>query len=382
MYTGLDLDELVTFRKLLHQQAELSDEEIETSKLVKEYIQQFKPDQIWEGIGGHGLMVMFKGKTAGKNIGFRADLDALPISETIAVDYASKNEHVAHKCGHDGHIVMVAGLAAYLAKNPPQKGNIFLIFQPAEETGFGAERIEKFLSTEGIQIDYLFGLHNLPGFPIGEIVTKAGTFAAASKGMVIKLTGRTSHAAEPENGCSPVLAVSNILSRMTAIHTTEKFEDLILATVIHAQLGEIAFGTTPGYAEVRITLRAMRQADMKKLTGIAEAWVEEQAKNQNLTFDISYTETFPVTENEPMMFDVMQKVAEEAELTFKELDQPFKWSEDFGHYMNISKTGFFGLGAGLDAPNLHHEAYDFPDEIIEYGLGMYIGLIQKYTFND
>ncbi|WKK78448.2 amidohydrolase [Marivirga salinae] len=377
----LDVEELIKLRHHLHANAEVSNQEEKTAKIVVEFLKKFKPDHIWENVGGHGVIALFKGKEAGNSIGFRADLDALHIAETIELEYASKTPHTAHKCGHDGHMTMVAGIAAYLENNPVKKGDIYLIFQPAEETGEGAARINKGLNELNIQLDYLFGLHNIVGYPKGQILTKKGTFAAASRGMVIKLFGKTSHAAEPEYGISPVMAIAEITTQMSVVHITNPFSDLTLATVIHSELGEIAFGTSPGYGEVRITLRAMRDEDMQKLIDFAENLVAEQAKKELLEYEISYTETFPSTENTEEAYQIMKNAGEIAKTDFNELEKPFKWSEDFGQYKLQMKTGFFGVGAGEDTPHLHDETYDFPDDILLSGINMYVGLMKYFKLN-
>ncbi len=374
-----DLEELEKLRKELHQHAELSNQEKVTAKILKSYLLKFNPHEIIENVEGFGFTVAFKGVEKGLDIAFRADMDALPIDEFLDLEHGSQTEHVAHKCGHDGHMTMVAGMAEYLNKNKPQKGNVYLIFQPAEETGEGAAQIIESLKKNKIEIDYLFGLHNLPGYQKGEIVSKQNTFAAASKGMVIKLTGQTSHAAEPENGNSPVMAISKIIADLTNIHKAHHYTDLTLATVIHALLGEIAFGTTPGYGEIRATLRAMKDVDMKHLTDLAENLARETAKSHSLGVEINYTEVFPATENSEEIFNILKNVALSKDLSFQSIAAPFKWSEDFGQYKSYTKTGFFGLGAGYDMPNLHNREYDFPDEIIPCGINMYIGLLEHYT---
>ncbi|WKV12561.1 amidohydrolase [Marivirga harenae] len=374
----LDVEELVKLRHQLHAHAEVSNQEEKTAQIILEFLTSCQPDKIWQNVGGHGVIALFKGKEEGENVGFRADLDALHIEETIHLAYESKTPHVSHKCGHDGHMAMVAGIASFLQKNPLQKGSVYVIFQPAEETGEGAERINQALKDLKINLDYLFGLHNLPDFQKGTIFTKSGTFAAASRGMVIKLFGKTSHAAEPEYGISPVIAMAKISTEMTRIHRMVDFSDLTLATVIHSELGEIAFGTSPGYGEVRITLRAMKDEDMSILIDEAEKLVHKYCEDDGLGCEISYTEVFPSTINTAESFEIIQKAASSMGITFKPLVSPFKWSEDFGQYKTQFKTGFFGIGSGEDCPHLHDEFYDFPDEIIEPGLKMYIGLMRYF----
>jgi len=374
----LDIEELVKLRHTLHANAEVSNQEEKTAKIIVEFLSKYNADHIWENVGGHGVVALFKGNEEGASIGFRADLDALHIEETIHLEYESKTPHTSHKCGHDGHMTMVAGVASYLKKNAVQRGNVYLIFQPAEETGEGAERINKGLKELNIDLDYLFGLHNLPDFPKGEILTKQDTFAAASRGMVVKIFGKTSHAAEPEYGISPVIAMAKISTEMTHIHKTSTFSDLTLATVIHSELGEIAFGTSPGYGEIRITLRAMKDEDMSSLIDEAENLIHRYCEDDGLGCEISYTEVFPSTINTEEAFDIMKRAASTMNLEFKQLETPFKWSEDFGQYKLQFKTGFFGIGAGEDCPHLHDEFYDFPDSIIESGIQMYAGLMKHF----
>lgn len=377
----MDLKKLEEFRHTLHQEAELSNKEENTAQIIKEFITQYNPDEIYEELGGHGIAFLFKGKADGKTIGFRSDMDALPIDEFLELPYASKTKHVAHKCGHDGHATMVAGLAEWLHDNPLEKGNVLLLFQPAEETGEGAERVIESLKEKDIKLDQLFGLHNLPGFEEGQIVCKTNTFAAASKGMIITLKGATSHAAEPENGISPVYAVADIISKLSSIANDHDFEKLTLATVIHTQMGEIAFGTSPGYAEIRATLRAYREKDMKKLTDLAISLVKESANKHQLEHTIDWTEVFPSTVNSEDSFNAIKYAAEANDFNFKNVSNPFKWSEDFGQFKKYTETGFFGLGSGKKHPDLHRPEYDFPDAIIPVGIKMYISLVKQFFAN-
>lgn len=374
----LDVEKLTELRRQLHVNAEVSNQEEKTAGILVNFLKENNADQIWEKVGGHGVIAKFQGKADGRNIGFRADMDALHIAETIHLEYESKTPHVAHKCGHDGHMAMVAGIASFLKSNPLNAGNVYLIFQPAEETGEGAERISRGLDDLGIKLDYLFGLHNLPDFPKGVIHSKTGTFAAASRGMVIKIFGKTSHAAEPEFGISPVIAMANITTEMTRIHRMIDFSDLTLATVIHSELGEKAFGTSPGYGEIRVTLRAMKDEDMSLLIEEAENLVLKYCESEGLGCEISYTEVFPTTINTDEAFQIIKNAAASSNIEFQELGNAFKWSEDFGQYKLNIKTGFFGIGAGEDCPHLHNEFYDFPDDIIGTAVKMYTSIIKQF----
>ena len=379
-----DLQKLTELRKELHKNAELSNAEHTTASILKNFIKTFGPDRVFENIGGHGLIFEFKGTSKeALNIGFRADTDALPIDETIQLDHGSKTKGVAHKCGHDGHMTMVAGLASILAHHANRSHNYYLLFQPAEEIGEGAQNMVEFIQKEdSILLDHLFGLHNLPGFPLGEIVIKEGIFAPASTGIIIELFGKTSHAAEPENGISPATAMVNIISALQKLKEGLQLEGNALCTVIHAELGEIAFGTSPGYAAVRATLRAEYDQDLNQLISKVKNIAEETAQSEQLKCKVQLTDSFPSTVNDKSSIDFFKNCVQNTTLKAREIEKSFKWSEDFGHYRKIAQTLFFGLGAGEDHPKLHHETYDFPDDMIPFGVKMYNEIILNFEKHD
>ena len=237
-----DIDKIKNLRKELHQNPELSDNEFKTAERIANFLHHLKPDEIIRGIGGNGIACIFKGKKKGPSVLFRCDMDALPIEESNDFDYKSVHNGVAHKCGHDGHMAIISGLADVFSKNRPERGQAVLVYQPSEENGQGANRILIDQKWQNINVDYAFALHNLPGFKKKAIVTKKGIFASASKGMIIKLKGKTSHAAEPENGITPAIAMAEIIKELSSLPQKEKaFSDFTLVTIIHARLGEIAF---------------------------------------------------------------------------------------------------------------------------------------------
>jgi len=364
-----DIQKVIKLRHELHRHPELSDNEYLTSERISNFLSHYNPSEIIRGIGGAGVACIFKGREEGPSVLFRCDLDALPIEEENDFDYKSTEKGVAHKCGHDGHMAIIAGLADLFSKKPPQKGQVVLLFQPSEENGQGAYRVVNDEKFKKIKVDFAFALHNLPGLPKGNVILREETFAAASKGMIIKLTGETSHAGEPENGNSPAIAMADIIKQLNDLPNQENtFDDFRLLTVIHARLGEIAFGTTPGYAEVMATLRTYTDEDMQKLTSLSESIVEKNAKESNLKFEISYTEEFPATVNDEKMVKLVEKAAKTANVESQYLDKPFRWSEDFAHFTQKFKGALFGLGSGVDHPQLHNSDYDFPDDIIENGV--------------
>lgn len=369
--------ELILLRKELHKFPELSGKENNTAERIIKFAEKFTPDEIIKNIGGNGLVVIFKGSKKGKTILIRCELDALPIDEENKIDYKSENAGVSHKCGHDGHMAIVSGLIPILSENKIDKGKVILLYQPAEETGEGAEKIlhdEKFKS---IEPDYVFALHNLPGFEKNKIVIKENEFASASKGLIIKLYGKTSHAAEPERGITPSLAVAELIQRLVELPHKEQYDEFTLVTIIHAKIGERAFGTTPGYAELMATLRSYKNEDMVKLQKKAEEIIDDVATKNNLKNEIEWVEEFPSAVNDKYCVDVIKQSVEENNLDIKLIDDPFRWSEDFGHFTQKFKGALFGLGSGVDQPQLHNPDYDFPDDIILTGTKMFYSIIKN-----
>ena len=368
---------LIALRHQLHSQPEISNREYNTAQTIVDFIQKYQPDEVIE-LGETGRAFVFNGVEEGKTTVFRAELDALPISEKSGVKYASNYPGIAHACGHDGHMAILAGLAQEIANHPPQKGRVVLLFQPAEEVEQGARDVLNHPKFAALQPDYLFALHNVPGEEVNTILLRRGSFSAASKGMTIKLMGKTSHAAEPENGTNPAIAISKISRELNDLLNDKKlFQDLSLLTFIYIRMGEVSFGTSAGSGEMGITLRAFENHDMHLLTSKSEEIVQRIANEEGLECSINYHEEFPATVNNDTCVDMIQMIAQQNKLNFKYLEKPFKWSEDFGYFSEKYSTGYFGLGAGLDQPALHHPDYDFPDEIIETGLSIFSGLYQK-----
>lgn len=374
------ISELSRFRRFLHQKAELSGQEKITPQLVQDYLEHNSSRSAIQGLGGNGFAIVYDSGKEGPTTVFRCELDALPIQEVNTFPHQSESNGVAHKCGHDGHMAIVTGLGRLLDATPPLKGKIILLYQPAEETGTGADAVLKEERFTGLNPDYIYALHNLPQLQKHKVFVKSGPFAAASRGVIIKLRGATSHAAEPENGRSPAIALSEIINELTFLPKNVRFKDFTTITVVHALLGEIAFGVTPGYAEIRATLRAFLEEDMDSLIERVKSEVKSLASKEGLQFDLSFTEVFPGTFNNQEAVDVIIDCAKQGNFELEIMKQPFRWSEDFGHFLHRYKGALFGLGAGEDTPNLHNNNYDFPDELIPTGLQLFYNIAKYHNF--
>jgi amidohydrolase len=374
MVRSPELTELVALRRELHSHAELAGHENETSRIVRSFIEPFEPNELVTELGGFGLAAVFKGRDEGPSVMFRTEVDAVPVQEDNDVDYRSCRPGVSHACGHDGHTAIVAGLAAKLGRHRPRRGRVVLLFQPAEETGTGALSILEDDRFGSIAPDWIFALHNLPGETFGEIQIRNGPFAAGSVGAILGFRGTTSHAAYPEQGRSPATAVAQLIQKLAGLPVSMNAGDGIAKlTVIHARIGEAAFGTTPGEAEVMATLRSDREDILERLKGALVDQAQQIARAHGLELTRSWTDRFPVTVNHSEAVAMVEVVARNqgVDVTFR--DEAYPWSEDFGCFTERIKGAIFGLGSGQEHPALHSPGYDFPDELIPIGVGLFEG---------
>ena len=371
--------DLPVFRKRLHEFPDLSGREEKTSLMIEKILKEFKPDEIIPGIGGYGLAVTFDSKRPGPIIMIRAELDALPIQEINKFFYKSKNSGVSHSCGHDGHMAILIGLASWLRKEKKNLyGKVILLFQPAEENAAGAKLILNDPKFKSIQPDYIFALHNIPGYSQGSVIVKKDVFASASKGLIIKLIGKTSHAAHPDKGKNPVLAMTTIIEELLKIPnmtTSEQNTDLI--TIIHAKLGEIAFGTSPGDATIMATFRSHFDEHMQIMSDKAENLVEKIAEDHQLDYDIEWVEQFPAVINDDECVDISISASKLLDRDVVTINEPFLWSEDFSYFTQDIKGAMFGIGSGVNHPQLHNPDYDFPDNILDTGVCLFQEIIRK-----
>ena len=372
-----DMQNLIELRHILHAHPELSGKEALTNKILNEWVKQTHPDQLFEKIGGYGLAAIYKGAKPGKRILIRGDIDALHIPEPSNIPYRSQNQGVSHKCGHDGHATILCGLAQWLGEQRPDQGEVVLLFQPAEETGQGAQAILNDPQFAQIKPDAAYGLHNLPGFAKGQIMVREGCFAAASFGLKLVFEGRTAHASQPETGRNP----SELLAQL--IHHLEKKREQLKAVkplttfvITHAVLGEETFGVAPGHAEIWLTLRSFDDRNLELMSTEIIEFCRARAKDHLFDFSFSMHEAFAATNSDTRCVQTIEKAAENLELSLGHLDEPFRWSEDFGRFGSVCPIGFFGLGSGLEQPALHNPEFDFPDDILETGMTMFWEIIR------
>jgi amidohydrolase len=376
------LQELIALRRELHANPELSGTESRTAGRICGFLARHRPDELHKEVGGHGVLAVFSSGKPGPTVVFRCELDALPIQEANDFPYRSILDGISHKCGHDGHMATVAGLALLIRGRGLPAGKVVLLFQPAEESGAGARAVLGDPRFSALEPDFIFACHNLPKFPMNQVLLREEVFACASVGLIVRLHGSSTHSSYPEHGRSPALAVARLIEELTRLGNAEATGDnLSLVTVTQAQLGDmthkIDFGVAPAAGCVIAVLRASRQSQLDSLKEAARTAAEAIAGKHGLALEIDWDEEFASTSNRPETVNLVRHAARRAGLPVKDVEAPFRWSEDFGLFLQRCPGAFFGLGCGEGQPQLHNEHYDYPDELIATGLNLYWALLEQ-----
>ena len=366
-------------RRELHQHPELSGHEAQTARFVEDKLQAFNPTKVIRHVGGHGLLVEYFFSEDGPTLLFRADMDAVAVQEPDDMLYHSQNPGVAHKCGHDGHTTILLRFAQMLSEHPLTKGRVLLLFQPAEEDGSGAKAVMDTKVLDYYKIDKAFALHNIPGYPASAVLCKEGSFTCAVVSVSISLTGKTSHAAEPQKGISPIPATLSIVDKLLRWNNTDiQSDDYFLSTIVEIHVGEEAYGVSAGNSVIRATLRAKTDKLLHQhAQQLKELVATECERTPDLQHEMECLEPFSAKENDSQSVSLIKSAAIRNDLPYIELQTPFSWGEDFGLFTQQYKGALFGLGAGENCAPLHSPRYDFPDEVIETGATLFYMIAEE-----
>lgn len=375
--TNHDMVDLINFRHELHRHPEISGEEEETARRVADFLAPLKPDRILTRLGGHGIAAVFEATEPGPALLFRSEIDALPIEEKTKLPHASTIAGKGHLCGHDGHSTIMLALGLGLSRARPKRGRAVLLFQPAEENGAGAAAVIADPRFSEIRPDLALSLHNLPGLALGHVALTDGPVNCASRGMKIKLSGKTAHASQPETGLSPMTAMASLMPALTALsRSAPPDRGFRLATVTHAALGERAFGIAPGDGEIWVTLRTLVDDRMAELCAEAEALARTIAKAEKLDLEIAYDDIFLHCENAPEAVAHLARALDAEGIGHDRGNLPMRASEDFGRFRAVAPSAMFFLGSGENHPALHNPDYDFPDELIAIGARVFMRVVR------
>lgn len=372
-------DTFYQIRRKLHQHPELSGHEAQTARFVEDKLQAFNPTKIIRHVGGHGLLVEYFFSEDGPTVLFRADIDAVAVQEPEEISHHSQTPGVAHKCGHDGHTAILLRFARMLSEHPLTKGRILLLFQPAEENGSGSKAVLDTKVLDYYQIDKTFALHNIPGYPLHAVLYKKGSFTCAVVSVSITLTGKTSHAAEPQKGISPIPAMLTIVDELSRWNNTDmQSDDYFLSTIVEIHVGEEAYGVSAGNGVIRATLRAKTDKLLHQhAEQLKNLVATECERTPGLQHEMEWLEPFSANENDPQSVSLVKSAAIRNNLPYLELQTPFSWGEDFGLFTQQYKGAMFGLGSGENCAPLHSPQYDFPDEVIETGATLFYTIAEE-----
>ena len=339
-------------RQQLHNIPEPSMLEKKTKKTLIEFLQEETDLKVVDC--GSWFYAWKKGenKTEQGAIAFRADMDAVSLDGKM----------VGHFCGHDGHSTILAMTGKKLTGKTPNR-DVYLIFQPGEETGEGGAICSTLIKEKGIT--EIYGLHNIPGYAKGAILLRKGTFACASTGLRIHITGSPTHAAYPENGKNPSETLARLILKVGDL--TSQYQNqgkVVQMTVIGVSIGSASYGMAASDGEVRFTVRAEKEAEFETYLTEIRKLATKAAEQGGFSLEIEEIERFPATENHAESVEKIGIMAEKLGLPIQELSEPMRWSEDFGYYLRECKGAFFGVGDGEEYPQLHTAEYEFPDEIL------------------
>ncbi len=374
--------EMTEWRRDFHQHPELGFEEVRTSGIVAAKLREFGVDEVITGIAKTGVVGVIRGNgSSNRAIGFRADMDALPIEEATGKPWSSQKPGLMHACGHDGHTTMLLGAAKYLAETRNFDGTVYLIFQPAEENLAGGEVMVKEGLFDRFPMDRVFGMHNWPGAPEGVFLHAPGPVMAAVANLEATITGRGAHGAMPHNGIDPILIASHIVTALQSVvaRNVNPLEAGVI-TIAHIE-GGFTFNVIPESVKMRGTARwflpevgDLLEAKFKDIvTGVAAAFGAKA--------ECSFTRAYPATVNEPESTEIAARAAAMVvgEARSRKLPQPTMGGEDFSFMLNERPGAYLFLGGGKGEGDamVHHPKYDFNDDILPIGASWFATLAEQ-----
>lgn len=358
--------EMVAWRRALHQRPEFGFEEHETAAFVASKLREFGLT-VAEGVGGTGVVGTLSRGRSGRVIALRADMDALPITEQGGAAWASRTPGVMHACGHDGHVAMLLGAAKLLAEGPEFNGTVRFLFQPAEEWGQGALAMLRDGLMERFPFDEIFGLHNMPGLPVGHLETRAGPIMSAEDNFEITLQGVGGHAARPQStrevmvpACELVVALQSIVAR--------KLSPADIAVVsVTEMLTDGARNALPGLARILGDARSFRPEVSAQIEAAMRQISAGVALQHGIEAKVEYSREFVPLINDAALSDAMLVAAGSVSVSARQATEPMTASEDFGRFLDHVPGCFAFIGNGEASAPLHNPTYDFNDAALCHG---------------
>lgn len=368
--------EMTGWRRHLHAHPELQFDCHQTAAFVAQKLRDFGVDEIHEGIATSGIVAIINGQGAGRTIGLRADMDALPMEEVTGLDYASTVKGAMHACGHDGHTTMLLGAAKYLAETRNFAGRVALIFQPAEEAGGGAEVMVNAGILDRFDVAEVYALHNAPGTAVGAFYTTPGPIMAAVDTFHIHVQGRGGHGAMPHDTADPVVACVGIVSAIQTIVSRNHFNfDQLVVSVTQIHTGTVD-NVIPDTGYINGTVRTFDPAVQAMVRDRLAGIVAGQAAAYGVTATLDYEIGYPATVNDPDKTAFAAAVAREISSDVVADAAPEMGAEDFAYMLNQRPGAYLFVGNG-DTAGLHHPGYDFDDALSPVGASFFARVVER-----
>ncbi|MDU9005282.1 amidohydrolase [Sedimentitalea todarodis] len=366
---------LTQLRQDLHRHPEPGFQETRTKAVVAERLRSLGID-VHEGVGVVGVL---RAGTGNKAIGLRADMDALPISETSTHGYVSASPGVMHACGHDGHTTMLLGAAERLAENPSFDGTVVFLFQPNEEHGLGARAMidEGFL--EQFPVEEIYAIHNLPGAPTGQISTRAGIICNSETLFEIAVIGRGGHASMPQTGVDAITVGAELVLALQSVVARKLAPASGAVVSVTEFLTDGQRNVLPGNATLKGDFRARTPEDRiaieRFMRQIAEGVAAAHGIEASVAFDTQFVETI----NAETPVEAVYRAAEATGCDLVRNRTPMSFSEDFAQFSAAVPGCFLLLGngeTGTHARPLHASDYDFNDALLPIGADFWAKLVE------
>ena len=372
------LPQITAWRHDFHAHPELLFDVHRTAGKVADLCRGFGCDQVVTGIGRTGVVVVIKGRKTGSGrvVALRADMDALPITEQTGVSYASVTPAKMHACGHDGHTAMLLGAAQYLAETRNFDGTAVLIFQPAEEGGGGGREMVEAGMMERFGIQEVYGMHNMPGIPVGQFAIRPGPMMAAADQFDITVTGKGGHAAKPQDCIDSLVVAAHIVVALQTI-ASRNVDPLqsVVVSVCTMEGDSTAHNVIPQVVKMRGTTRSMTEGVRDLAQRRIEEIVRGTAQALGAVATIDYRRGYPVTVNAAENTGFAAEVARGVAGAVNTDVAPMMAAEDFSYMLNARPGAYIFVGNG-DTAMVHHPAYNFDDAVIPFGASWYAGMIE------
>ncbi|MFN6952573.1 MAG: M20 aminoacylase family protein [Albidovulum sp.] len=372
------LPEITAWRRDFHEHPELLFDVHRTAGRVAALLRGFGCDEVVEGIGQTGVVGVIRGRTdtKGRVIGLRADMDALPIREMTGLPYASKAEGRMHACGHDGHTAMLLGAAKYLAETRNFDGTAVVIFQPAEEGGGGGREMVKDGLMERFGIQEVYGMHNMPGIPVGTFAIREGAMMAAADQFDVVVTGKGGHAAKPHDCIDTTLVAAHVVLALQSI-AARNVDPLkqVVVSICSFRTESDAYNVIPQTVHLKGTVRTMDSVVQDLVETRVKVLCETTARAFGATASVEYRRGYPVTMNRPENTGFAAEVARAVSGKVDTNTAPLMGAEDFSFMLNERPGAYIFLGNG-DTAMVHHPAYNFDDNAIPFGSSWYAGMVE------